>query len=125
MSCGDCARPAPTSRDTRWPTASAGTPSKVSTIEHGKARPSEIDLVQFLTMCGKDIDFFEDFKRRYRNVFDEYIVQVPDNVRTLAMAESTAKTMLNYDTLTVPGLIQTERYADALYRAAGLLVLRA
>ncbi|MCX2954953.1 helix-turn-helix domain-containing protein [Lentzea sp. NEAU-D7] len=97
-------------------------PSKVSTIEHGKARPSEIDLVQFLTMCGKDIDFFEDFRRRYRNAFDEYIVQVPDNVRTLAMAESTATSMFNYDTLTVPGLVQTERYADALYRAAGVAV---
>ncbi|MDX8055263.1 helix-turn-helix transcriptional regulator [Lentzea sp. BCCO 10_0798] len=97
-------------------------PSKVSTIEHGKARPSEIDLVQFLTMCGKDIDYFEDFKRRYRNAFEEYIVQVPDNVRTLAMAESTATSMFNYDTLTVPGLVQTERYADALYRAAGVAV---
>ena len=97
-------------------------PSKVSTIEHGKARPSEVDLVQFLTMCGKDVDFFEDFKRRYRNAFDEYIVQVPDNVRTLAVAEATAKTMLNYDTLTVPGLIQTEQYADARFRAAGVAV---
>ena len=97
-------------------------PSKVSTIERGKARPSEIDLVQFLTMCGKDLDFFEDFKRRYRNAFDEYIVQVPDNVRTLAMAESTARTMLNYDTLTVPGLLQTELYAEALFRAAGIAV---
>lgn len=63
-------------------------PSKVSTIEHGKSRPSEIDLVQFLTLCGKDVDFFEDFKRRYRNAFEDYIVQVPDHLRTLAMAEA-------------------------------------
>ncbi|MGI5504318.1 helix-turn-helix domain-containing protein [Lentzea sp. CA-135723] len=97
-------------------------PSKVSTIEHGKARPSEIDLVQFLTMCGKDLDYFEDFKRRYRNAFEEYIVQVPDNVRTLALAESTAKKMLNYDTLTVAGLLQTESYAEALLRAGALVV---
>ena len=97
-------------------------PSKVSTIEHGKARPSEIDLVQFLTMCGKDLDYFEDFKRRYRNAFEEYIVQVPDNVRTLALAESTAKKMFNYDTLTVSGLLQTESYAEALFRAAGQAV---
>ncbi|MET9631586.1 helix-turn-helix transcriptional regulator [Lentzea sp. NPDC006480] len=95
-------------------------PSKVSTIEHGKARPSEIDLVQFLTMCGKDTDYFEDFKRRYRNAFEEYIVQVSDNVRTLAMAESTATKMINYDTLTVPGLMQTAEYAAAVYRAAGV-----
>ncbi len=72
-------------------------PSKVSNIEHGKARPSEIDLVQYLTMCGKDIDFFEDFKRRYRNAFEEYIVQVPGNLRTAAMAESTATTITSYD----------------------------
>ena len=82
-------------------------PSKVSNIEHGKARPSEIDLVQYLTMCGKDIDFFEDFKRRYRNAFEDYIVQVPGNVRTLAMAESTATKITSYDVLTVPGLMQT------------------
>ena len=53
------------------------------------ARASEIDLVQFISMCGKDIDFFEDFKRRYRYAFDEYVVQVPGNLRTLALAEST------------------------------------
>ncbi|MET8765226.1 helix-turn-helix transcriptional regulator [Lentzea sp. NPDC004782] len=94
-------------------------PSKVSTIEHGKYRASEIDLVQYLTMCGKDIDFFEDFKRRWRNAFEEYIVQVPDNLRTLARAESTAKSITSYDPQAVPGLIQTPEYADALYRMGG------
>jgi predicted transcriptional regulator len=72
-------------------------PSKLSTVETGKYRASEIDLVQYLSMCGKDIDFFEDFKRRYRYAFEEYIVQVSDNLRTLAMAESTAKTIMRYD----------------------------
>ncbi|MFD4672340.1 helix-turn-helix domain-containing protein [Lentzea sp. NPDC058450] len=95
-------------------------PSKVSTIEHGKARPSEIDLVQFLTMCGKDLDYFEDFKRRYRNAFEEYIVQLPGNLRTVAMAESTATKIFSYNTLTVPGLLQTSRYAECLCRAAGM-----
>src|SRR5690349_10061058 len=97
-------------------------PSKVSTIEHGKARPSEIDLVQFLTMCGKDLDYFEDFKRRYRNAFEEYIVQLPGNLRTVAMAESTATKIFSYNTLTVPGLLQTARYAECLCRAAGMTV---
>ncbi|HEX8867988.1 MAG TPA: helix-turn-helix transcriptional regulator [Lentzea sp.] len=94
-------------------------PSKVSNIEHGKARPSEVDLVQLLTMCGKDTDYFVDFKRRYRNAFDEYIVQLPGNLRTVAMAESTATTITSYDVLTMPGLHQTPEYADALYRAGG------
>jgi hypothetical protein len=96
-------------------------PSKVSTIEHGKYRASEIDLVQYLTMCGKDIDFFEDFKRRWRNAFDEYIVQVSGNLRTLAMAESTAKTIRSYDTRAVPGLLQTRDYADGIYRLTGFV----
>ncbi len=96
-------------------------PSKVSNIEHGKARPSEIDLVQYLTMCGKDTDFFEDFKRRYRNAFEEYIVQVPDNLRTAAMAESAATKITSYDVLTVPGLMQTSEYAANLYRAGGFV----
>lgn len=95
-------------------------PSKVSTIEHGKARPSEIDLVQFLMMCGKDIDYFEVFKQRYRYAFDEYIVQAADSLRTTAMAESTAAKISSYETLTPPGLMQTRAYADCLYRRTGI-----
>jgi len=72
-------------------------------------------------MCGKDIYYFEDFKRRYRNAFEEYIVQVSDNLRTLAMAESTAKTITRYDTQSIPGLMQTLEYADALYRMTGFV----
>src|SRR5690348_9070923 len=60
-------------------------PSKVSNIEHGKARASEIDLVQILTACGKDIDYFESFRERYTYAFEEYVLQVPDNLRTVAM----------------------------------------
>lgn len=96
-------------------------PSKVTNIEKGKARASEIDLVQYLTMCGKDIDFFEDFRRQYKDAFDEYIVQVSGNLRTLAFAESTAKTITSYDAQTVPGLVQTQEYADALYRLGGFV----
>jgi transcriptional regulator with XRE-family HTH domain len=96
-------------------------PSKMSNIERGKARASEIDLVQFLTACGKDADFFEEFRLRYRNAFDEYIVQVPDNTRTMALAEATAKTITSYDPRSVPGLTQTPEYAEALYRLGGFI----
>ncbi|MEV6241154.1 helix-turn-helix transcriptional regulator [Lentzea sp. NPDC051838] len=95
--------------------------SKVTNVEKGKARASEIDLVQYLTMCGKDIDYFEDFRRQYKDAFDEYIVQVSGNLRTLAFAESTAKTITSYDPHTVPGLVQTPEYADALYRLGGFV----
>lgn len=96
-------------------------PSKMSTIERGKARASEIDLIQFLTACGKDVDFFEEFRLRYKNAFDEYIVQVSGNLRTLAFAELTAKKILSYDPLAVPGLVQVAEYADALYRLGGFI----
>ncbi|WP_112263770.1 helix-turn-helix domain-containing protein [Lentzea terrae] len=96
-------------------------PSKVTNIEKGKARASEIDLVQYLTMCDKDIDFFENFRMRYKNAFEEYVVQVPDNLRTVAMAESTAKTITSYTTQSVPGLVQTPEYADAFFRLGGLM----
>jgi transcriptional regulator with XRE-family HTH domain len=94
-------------------------PSKVSTIEHGKARASEIDLVQYITACGKDIDFYENFKVRYQYAFDEYIVQLSGNLRTVGMAESTALTIVSYDTLIVPGLFQTPEYAAGVYYAHG------
>ncbi|WP_162185785.1 Scr1 family TA system antitoxin-like transcriptional regulator [Lentzea aerocolonigenes] len=96
-------------------------PSKVTNIEKGKARASEIDLVQFLTACDKDIDFFEDFRRRYQNAFEEYVVQVHDDLRTLAFAESTAKVITSYTPGGVPGLFQTPEYADALYRLGGFV----
>jgi len=48
-------------------------------------------------------------------------VQVSDNLRTLAMAESTAKTITRYDTQSIPGLMQTLEYADALYRMTGFV----
>ncbi|MDX3660411.1 helix-turn-helix transcriptional regulator [Streptomyces sp. ID05-26A] len=97
-------------------------PSKVSTLENGKYRPSEIDLVQYLSMLGKDIDFFEDFKRRFRYAFEEYIVQISDNLRTLAMAESTSVKVTSYDAQAMPGLSQTPEYADSLYRMGGYIV---
>ncbi|MGW4212289.1 helix-turn-helix domain-containing protein [Lentzea sp. NPDC004789] len=89
-------------------------PSKVSNIENGKARASEIDLVQYLLTCGRDSVFFERFRDRYRYAFDPYVVLVPDNLRTLAKAEAQAKKITCYDVLSVPGLIQTREYAEAL-----------
>ncbi|WP_394616990.1 helix-turn-helix domain-containing protein [Lentzea sp. JNUCC 0626] len=94
-------------------------PSKVSTVENGRARASEVDLIQYLSMCGKDIDFINDFRRRYQYTFDEHIVQVSDNLRTVGKAEATAVTITSYDTMVVPGLHQIPAT-----QSAGLRVLR-
>ncbi|WP_030468998.1 Scr1 family TA system antitoxin-like transcriptional regulator [Lentzea aerocolonigenes] len=94
-------------------------PSKVSNIENGKARASEIDLVHYLMTCGRDSVYFEQFRERYRYAFDPYVVQVSDNLRTVAMAEATAKKITSFDGLTMPGLIQTPEYARALFTEGG------
>lgn len=95
-------------------------PGKVSNIEHGKVRATEIDIVQYLGRCGRSQAFIEDFLNRYRSAFDHYFVQVPTNLRTMSMAESTADTITTYNMTTIHGLVQTEQYASALFEARGL-----
>lgn len=90
-------------------------PSKVSDIELGKARASEVDLVQYLATCGKDINFVEEFRRRYYNAFDLYFAQENGSLRTLVMTETMATKIISYDVMTTPGLVQTERYARELF----------
>ncbi|WP_329793230.1 helix-turn-helix transcriptional regulator [Lentzea sp. DG1S-22] len=94
-------------------------PSKVSNIETGKARASEIDLAQYLATCGKDLDYLLDFTSRYRHAFDLYFAQVPTNLRTLAMVEAMATKMYVYEILAIPGLLQTEAYARAMFLETG------
>ncbi|MFD4642180.1 DUF5753 domain-containing protein [Lentzea sp. NPDC058436] len=96
-------------------------PGKVSNIEHGKVRATEIDIIQYLGRCGRSQAFIEDFLRRYRSAFDLYVVQVTDNLRTMALAESLADKITGYDLTYMPGLLQTEEYATALYVARGVL----
>ncbi|MEV6238005.1 helix-turn-helix transcriptional regulator [Lentzea sp. NPDC051838] len=90
-------------------------PSKVSDVELGKVRASEIDLVQYLATCGKNIDYVNEFRSRYYNAFDRYFAQVPDNLRTVAMTEAIATTIFAYNVLTVHGLLQTQDYARQLF----------
>ncbi|MET9229192.1 helix-turn-helix transcriptional regulator [Lentzea sp. NPDC003310] len=94
-------------------------PSKVSNLETGKIRGTDIDLAQYLTVCGKDVDFFEDFLRRYHNAFDPYLAQTPDTTRTLALTEAAATSITAYDVLSVNSLLQTPGYARALQAATG------
>ncbi|GHH47442.1 transcriptional regulator [Lentzea cavernae] len=90
-------------------------PSKVSDIELGKVRASEVDLVQYLATCGKDIYFANEFRSRYYNAFDLFFAQVPDDLRTLAMTEAMATKIISLDVMTVPGLVQVEDYIRELF----------
>ncbi|MCG8921623.1 helix-turn-helix transcriptional regulator [Lentzea sp. CC55] len=95
-------------------------PAKVSNIEHGKVRATEIDIIQYLGRCGRSQAFITDFLDRYRSAFNPYFVQVPDNLRTMSLAESMADEIISYDMTSIPGLVQSEEYAFGLFRARGL-----
>lgn len=83
---------------------------KVSNIEHGKVRATEIDIIQYLG--------------RYRSAFDHYFVQVPTNLRTVTMAESSADKITTYNLTAIPGLVQAEEYATAYFEVGGWSVRR-
>lgn len=82
-------------------------PGKVSNIEHGKVRATEIDIIQYLG--------------RYRSAFDHYFVQVPTNLRTVTMAESSADKITTYNLTAIPGLVQAEEYATAYFEVGGVV----
>jgi hypothetical protein len=96
-------------------------PGKVSNIEHGKVRATEIDIVQYLGRCGRSQTFIEGFLNRYRSAFNHYFVQAPINLRTMTMADASAQKITTYNITTIPGLVQSEEYALAVYQARGVL----
>ncbi|WP_330278316.1 DUF5753 domain-containing protein [Lentzea sp. NBC_00516] len=96
-------------------------PGKVSNIEHGKVRATEIDIVQYLGRCGRSQEFITDFLNRYRSAFDLYFVQAPGRLGTLSMAESSAQKIFSYNLAVMPGLSQSEEYALSLYEARGVV----
>ncbi|TWP43983.1 helix-turn-helix domain-containing protein [Lentzea tibetensis] len=93
--------------------------TKVSNVENGKVRASEIDIVQYLTTCKRSRAFVEGFLNRYRHAFDAYFVQVPENLRTIAISESPATKITSISTATVPGLLQTEPYTRMILKSGG------
>ncbi|GLZ29281.1 transcriptional regulator [Lentzea sp. NBRC 105346] len=93
--------------------------SKVTRIENGQVRATEIDVVQYLGRCGRTQQFIEGFLGLYRSAFDKYYVQTPENLRTIALSEAQATKIKTIDPATIPGLLQTEDYARALFVEGG------
>lgn len=95
-------------------------PSKATTVETGKSRATELDIVQYLSVCGFTREQIDEFYERYRLAFEPFGFRLPENLRTLALAESTAIKITSFDLATVPGLLQTEDYARALIEQGNL-----
>ncbi|MCP2200905.1 helix-turn-helix domain-containing protein [Lentzea flava] len=94
-------------------------PSKVSNIERGKVRPTEKDLAQYLTACGRDLDCIDEFFDRYRNAFAPYYAQRAHNFSTIMFAEREATAIMGYSKATLPDLLRTEDYATHVLQQRG------
>jgi transcriptional regulator with XRE-family HTH domain len=87
--------------------------SKVSRIETGLRGITEIDVVRYAAYCRATPAEMEDLVARCREA------EIPGywlakRLSTLIFHENTALSSLSYDPLVVPGLLQTERYIEAL-----------
>lgn len=94
--------------------------SKVSTIEKGKVRATDLDLAQYLTACGKTREVIDEFTGRYRRAFDFGFVQKLGEYRTLTLAERAADAITCYSPASVPDLLRTASYAEQSLRLTGV-----
>jgi transcriptional regulator with XRE-family HTH domain len=98
-------------------------PSKVSRYEGGQRTPSELDVAVFVTSCGVKREELERLLKLSREADATYWVrpyneQLPDELRSLMLQESSATAIRSYEPLVIPGLLQTEGYARAIFEWA-------
>ena len=95
--------------------------SKVARMENGQRGASEVAVATYLAyfrVVGPEMD---RLLAMCRDIWAKDWLQpnVPDELRTLTTHETTATSIHQYEPLLVPGLLQTEDYARAVFRATG------
>jgi uncharacterized protein DUF5753/helix-turn-helix protein len=98
-------------------------PSKVSRIESGIQWASEMDVVMVLASCHADASEFDRLRKLCRHDdngiwYQPSYVQEDNSFFTLVKHESTAGRIRGFEPTLVPGLLQTEEYARALFKDA-------
>lgn len=92
--------------------------SKVSRMESGERGASEVAVATYLAyfrVVGPEMD---RLLAMCRDIWAKDWL-LPQELRTLTTHETTATLINQYEPLVVPGLLQTESYATALFRLAG------
>jgi transcriptional regulator with XRE-family HTH domain len=91
-------------------------------IEHARVRPQTRTLRTLLDLYGADADKQAELVEllrdaRQRGWLHAYQSELPEQYTTYIGFEGEARSVWNYESLYVPGLLQTEDYARAVIRA--------
>jgi transcriptional regulator with XRE-family HTH domain len=89
-------------------------PSKVSRMETGDRNTTELEVAVFVAFCGV---LGDDLAR----MLDPRGDRLPDELRSLIILEATAQILVYYEPIVIPGLVQTEDYARALFHETEVL----
>lgn len=100
--------------------------SKVSRMELGSRTCPEVDVAIFLAFCGVGGEELRRILDLAKECNDDYWLhttgeRMPKGLRSLVVQETTAQVITYYEPLIVPGLLQTEDYARALYHGLNLV----
>jgi transcriptional regulator with XRE-family HTH domain len=97
--------------------------TKVSRLETGARTVSEVDIAIYLASCGvprEEMDWIVDLAREagHDHRLKSHGEKLPDELRTLIFHETTAIEIDSYEPIFIPGLLQIEGYAHALFLEA-------
>jgi transcriptional regulator with XRE-family HTH domain len=97
-------------------------PSRISHLEHGSRGTSETDVAYYLGMCGADPYTTARILALHRQLDNDYLIHnhdpgLPDELRTLIRHESQACAIYHYESMILPGILQTPGYARAIISA--------
>lgn len=100
-----------------------GSPQNVGHMETGRILPKPLELERLLEVYGvpERAEFFQDLRVRAKRGRDWWIGftgSAPENFDLFLGLETSAVQIESWDAEIVPGLFQTEAYAEALIRAS-------
>jgi transcriptional regulator with XRE-family HTH domain len=104
--------------------------SKVSRLESGDRGATEVEVAVFAAFCGAKGDELKRILNLANKVDDNHWLHVrgdrlPDELCSVIALETTADVITYYEPIVIPGLLQTEDYARALFHETDVLPVRA
>ncbi|WP_460406851.1 helix-turn-helix domain-containing protein [Actinophytocola sediminis] len=95
-------------------------PSRVSRLLTGRRGADELELASFLGLCGVKGSERKRLlnlcrEQDTRSWFQQFGSRIPKQVRTYVDHENRATTITDFKALVMPGILQTDEYARALF----------